>query len=105
MLATDGVNLLTSCVASNSTHGSITIGTTNSLTGNSNLQFGAVAGFNTGVFTAVGSASGALVGDPVQVTAGGITVIATVESAGVPSDFDLSAGSASRSSPCRSRFT
>jgi DNA-binding beta-propeller fold protein YncE len=92
MLATDGVNLLSSCVASNSTHGSITIGTTNSLTGNSNLQFGAVADFNTGVFTAVGSASGALVGDPVEVTAGGITVIATVESAGVPSDFDLSAG-------------
>jgi len=92
MLATDGVSLLSSCVASNSTHGSITIGTTNTLTGNSNLQFGAVADFNTGVFTAIGSPTGALVGDPVQVTAGGITVIATVESAGAPTDFDLSAG-------------
>jgi hypothetical protein len=92
MLATDGVNLLSSCVASNSTHGSITIGTTNTLTGNSNLQIGAVADFSTGVFTAIAPPAGALVGDPVQVTAGGVTVTATVESAGAPTDFDLGAG-------------
>jgi hypothetical protein len=92
MLATDGVNLLSSCVASNSTDGSITIGTTNTLTGNSNLQIGAVADFSTGVFTAIAPPAGALVGDPVQVTAGGVTVTATVESAGAPTDFDIGAG-------------
>jgi hypothetical protein len=93
MLATDGgVTTLALCVASNSTHGSITIGTTTTATGNSNLQVGVILDETTGVFTVVGSPTGALVADPAQVTAGGVTVTATVESAGVPSNFDLFAG-------------
>ena len=35
---------------------------------------------------------GSLIADPATVTAGGVTVTATVESAGVPTDFDLLAG-------------
>jgi hypothetical protein len=92
MLATDGVNTVSFCLASNSPHGSITIGATTTATGNSNLQVGLVADVNNFTFTVVGPAGGALVGDPVQVTAGGITVTATVESAGVPTNFDLLAG-------------
>jgi len=90
MLAADGVNTIPVCLASNSTHGSITIGNTTTLTGNSNLQVGLVA--NNGVFTVVAAAGGSLIADPATVTAGGVTVTATVESAGTPSDFDLIAG-------------
>src|SRR5262249_24041817 len=90
MLAADGVNTIPVCVTSNSTHGSITIGTTSNLTGNTNLQIGLVA--NSGVFTVVSPAGGAVISDPVTVTAGGVTATATVESAGNPSDFDLIAG-------------
>src|SRR5262249_45464569 len=43
MIATDGgVTKLALCLTSNSTHGSITIGTTTTPTGNSNLQVGLV---------------------------------------------------------------
>src|SRR5581483_5725546 len=71
MLATDGVTTSSVCIASNSTHGSIKIGSLPATTtGNSNLQGGLVADLN----------------------AGGFTVIATVESAGTPRDFDLLAG-------------
>ena len=90
MLAADGVNTIPVCLASNSTHGSITIGSTTTLTGNSNLQVGLVA--ENGNFTVVAPAGGALIADPATVTAGGITVTATVQSAGTPSDFDLIAG-------------
>jgi hypothetical protein len=92
MLATDGVSLVSFCVASNSTHGSITIGTSTNATGNSNLQGGLVADTRTFVFTFIGAAGGSLIADPVDVIAGGIAVTATVESAGVPTDFDLLAG-------------
>ena len=90
MLAADGSNTIPVCVTANSTHGSITIGTTTTLTGNSNLQIGLVA--NNGTFTVISGVGGALIADPATVTAGGVTVTATVESAGTPSDFDLIAG-------------
>jgi hypothetical protein len=90
MLAADGVNTLPVSVTANSTHGSITIGTTMTMTGNSNLQIGLVA--NSGTFTVVPGVGGSLIADPATVTAGGVTVTATVESAGTPSDFDLLAG-------------
>ncbi len=92
MLATDGNTFTSICVASNSSHGSITIGATTTATMNSNLQGGLVADLNNGVFTFISPAGGALVGDPVDVVAGGVTVTATVESAGTPTDFDLLAG-------------
>ena len=76
MLAADGVNTIPVCLASNSTHGSITIGNTTTLTGNSNLQVGLVA--NNGTFEVVGAVGGSLIADPATVTAGGITVTATV---------------------------
>src|SRR5262249_21275990 len=88
----DGVNTLNVCLASNSTNGSITIGTTSNLTGNTNLQVGMVFDSNTSVFNIVSPAGGAVISDPVMVTAGGIAVLATVSSAGDPSDFDLLAG-------------
>jgi sugar lactone lactonase YvrE len=92
MLATDGVNTVGICLASNSTHGTFAIGTTTTVTGNTNLQAGLVLNENTGVFTVIAPAGGAVISDPVQVTAGGVTVTATVESAGAPSDFSLLAG-------------
>jgi DNA-binding beta-propeller fold protein YncE len=93
MLATDGgITTLGLCVASNSSHGSITIGTTNTLTGNTNLQVGVVINETNGGTTVVGSPGGALVADPAQVTVGTITVTATVESAGLPSNFNFIAG-------------
>src|SRR5215475_2428463 len=94
MLATDGgATTLATCLASNSTHGSITIGTTTTATGNSNLQAGLVQDEGTSVFTVIAPPGGAFIADPVQVTAGGVTVTATVESAGVPSNFSFVAGS------------
>src|SRR4029453_18714803 len=46
----------------------------------------------TGTFTVVPVATGSLIADPATVTAGGVTVIATVESAGPPSNFNFIAG-------------
>jgi hypothetical protein len=93
MLVTDGgVTTLATCLASNSTHGTITIGTTTTATGNSNLQAGLVLDDNTSVFTVIAPPGGVLIADPAQVTAGGITVTATIESAGVPSNFNFIAG-------------
>jgi sugar lactone lactonase YvrE len=93
MLATDGVNTVSLCVTSNSTHGSIQLGILpGTETGNSNLQGGLVADFNTGEFTFISPAGGALVGDPVEVTVMNLSATATVESAGTPTDFDLLAG-------------
>jgi hypothetical protein len=93
MLATDGTILASLCVASNSTHGSIKIGNlAPTITGNSNLQGGLVADLNNGVFTFIAPPAGSLIADPATVNAGGVTVLATVESAGTPTDFDLLAG-------------
>jgi hypothetical protein len=90
MLATDGSTTIAVCLASNSTHGSIKVGNTTTVTGNSNLQVGLVVA--NGAFTVIGPPGGALVAASAQVTAGGQTVIATVESAGVPSNFNFIAG-------------
>ncbi len=89
-----GYNTATSvpCTPANSTHGSITIGTTITTTGNTNLQAGLVVDESTFVFSVVPPPDGALVSDPVQVTVGAFTVTATVEPAGVPSNFNLIAG-------------
>ena len=92
MLAADGSNFIPICLASNSTHGSITLGSTMSLTGNTNLQMGLIEDSNQGTFAVVDTPGGAVLSDPVTVTVGPATVIATVESAGAPSDFDLGAG-------------
>jgi NHL repeat len=93
MLATDGAILSSICVASNSTHGSIQIGgLPPTITGNSNLQGGLVADLNAGILTFIAAPGGSLIADPATVTAGGVTVIATVESAGTPTEFDLLAG-------------
>jgi hypothetical protein len=92
MLATDGgVTTLGICLASNSTHGSFTIGNTITATGNTNLQAGLVLDENSGNFTVIPPPDGAIVSDSVEITVG-LKVIATVESAGAPSNFNLLAG-------------
>jgi hypothetical protein len=92
MLATDGFNTQSICLGSNSTHGSFTIGATTTMTANTNLQAGLINDANTGLFTIIPPAGGALIAEPAEVTVGAVSVIATVESAGVPSNFDLFAG-------------
>jgi hypothetical protein len=93
MLATDGINTVSFCLASNSPNGSITIGTLPpTTTGNSNLQGGLVVDISNETFTFIAPPAGSLVADPVTVTIGTVTVTATVESAGTPTDFDLFAG-------------
>jgi DNA-binding beta-propeller fold protein YncE len=93
MIATDGgITKIALCLASHSTHGSITIGTTSTMTGISDLQAGLVLDENTSIFTVVPPAGGALISDPAQVTVGPLTITAVVESAGAPSNFDLGAG-------------
>lgn len=92
MLATDGINTVSFCVTSNSPNGTITIGNTTTATGNSNLQGGLVVNISSETFTFIAPAAGSLIADPVTVTAGGVTVTATVQSAGPPTDFDLLAG-------------
>ena len=92
MLATDGTTLASICVDSNSTHGSIKIGNlAPTITGNSNLQGGLVADLANSVFTFIAPPGRSLIADPATVTAG-FAVIATVESAGTPTHFDLLAG-------------
>jgi hypothetical protein len=76
------------CVASNSTHGSITLGNITTTTGNTNLQIG-IVDFGS---TTVSAAGGALVADPVQLSTPVGPVTAVTESAGTPSNFSLFAG-------------
>jgi hypothetical protein len=76
------------CVASNSTHGSITLGNITTATGNTNLQIG-IPGLGS---TIVSAAGGALVVDPVQLSTPVGPVTAVTESAGTPSNFNLFAG-------------
>jgi hypothetical protein len=85
MLATDGVNTESLCLASNSTHGSITIGGITTLTGNTNLQTGLILQS----FAVVTPAGGAVISDPTPAP-GGLTAI--VSSAGDPSNFNLIGG-------------
>src|SRR5262249_8621372 len=92
MLATDGPNTQSVCIASNSTHGSFTIGTTATVTANTNLQFGLINDSNLGTVGIIPPASGTLLADQDQATVGGFHVTATLEPAGVPSNLDLFAG-------------
>jgi hypothetical protein len=92
LLATDGVNSEAVCLASNSTHGSITIGNLTETTGNTNLQVGLVLDQSTGTFSAVQPSGGALVADPVRLDTPVGPVTAVPTSAGTPSNFDLFAG-------------
>jgi hypothetical protein len=85
-----GTGTIGFCLASNSTHGSITIGPLTTPTGNTNLQLGLVFDNSTGVFTAIQPPGGDIVADPVPILGGAVT--ATVESAGTPSNFNLFAG-------------
>jgi hypothetical protein len=94
MLAADGINAITLCLGSNSTHGSIKIGNLPvTTTGNTNLQAGLVLDENTFEFAVIPPPGGALLADPVQVTGTPVgTVTAVTQSAGTPSDFNLFAG-------------
>jgi hypothetical protein len=92
MLGTDGSTAIGFCIGSNSTHGSITLGKITTTTGNTNLQFGAIENSNSGGFSVVSPAAGALVADPVQLSTPVGAVTAVTESAGAPSNFNLIAG-------------
>jgi hypothetical protein len=115
MLATDGVDKDPVCIASNSPNGEIKLGNSVQTTGNTNLQVGGV--IDDGVVAPlIQPAGGALVSQPVNVEGGLLglmcpsdiplvsaicdglvgsplnAVTATVEPAGNPSNFSLSAG-------------
>jgi hypothetical protein len=88
MLAADGVSAQPICVASNSSHGSITLGNLTTVTGNTNLQLGSVQ--SNDVFSVVTPPGGALVSTSAQILNGAVT--ATVENAGTPTNFNPLAG-------------
>lgn len=114
MLAADGASTTDTCVASHSSSGSITLGKTTATTGASDLQLGLLSSGST--LSLVTPSGGALVADSAKIPGGllglmcpsnvpvitqickAITdntlnnVIATIEPAGAPSDFDLAAG-------------
>ncbi|MEV0786573.1 hypothetical protein AB0I52_27165 [Streptomyces sp. NPDC050423] len=116
MLAADGTTDIAICVSSHSESGSIKLGNTEATTGANDLQFGVVRNASTGASKIVAPAGGAIVGAPTDIPGGllglmcpsGIPVVsgicgqladsslnrvvATVESAGTPSNFDLTAG-------------
>lgn len=114
MLAADGVSVSSSCVSSSATSGTIKLGGTTITTGATDLQLGLVN--HEGVYSTVAPSGGAVIGAPVDIP-GGILglmcpskipvisdicrqvadsslnrVVATIESAGAPRDFDLGAG-------------
>lgn len=114
MLAADGQQTAALCLASGSASGTIVLGNTTATTGESNLQFGLLN--SGGSFQIAAPSGGAVLAEPVQIPGGllglmcpsdipvvsdiceelvngGINgVTATLEPAGVPSDFDLGAG-------------
>jgi hypothetical protein len=93
MLASDGISSIVFCLGSNSTHGSIAIGTITTTTGSTNLQVGLLLDTSTSEFSVVGSPTGALVADPVEIPNTPVgAVTAVTESAGLPSNFNLFAG-------------
>lgn len=116
MLAADGQDLVASCVSSFSPGGSIKLGNTVATTGANDMQFGVIQDTAAGTFTVVPPAGGALVGAPTQIPGGLLglmcpadtpvvsfvcnqitdaslnRVMATVESAGAPTEFNLTAG-------------
>jgi NHL repeat len=95
MLATNGdFNTLglAFCLASNSTHGSITLGNITTTTGNTNLQTGLIDANGTFTVIPAGSPAGSLIADPVQLSTPVGPVTAITESAGTPSNFNLFGG-------------
>ncbi len=116
MLAADGQVTVATCVSSQSPGGTIKLGKTTATTGPNDLQFGVVQQTATGTFTVVPPPGGAVIGSPTEIPGGllglmcpsGIPVIsdicklltdntlnrvtATVESAGTPTEFSLTAG-------------
>ncbi|MFJ9036052.1 hypothetical protein ACIRF8_05630 [Streptomyces sp. NPDC102406] len=115
MLAADGIDDQATCISSSSSSGVIKIGTSVVPTGKTDLQAGIIT-HSDGTNTVVAPSDGALVADPanlpggllglmcpsdipvVSAVCGKITdaslnrVVATVESVGTPSDFQLLAG-------------
>jgi hypothetical protein len=116
MLAADGTSNIAFCVASNSPSGSIKLGKITAPMGDSNLQIGVIENANTGAFSVVTSAGGAIVNAPIQIPGGLLGLIcpssvpvvsavcneitnstlnavtAVVQPAGNPSNFSLDAG-------------
>ncbi|MFI1886291.1 hypothetical protein [Streptomyces jumonjinensis] len=116
MLAADGQDTVATCVSSRSPSGSIELGNTTAVTGANDLQFGVVQTTATGVFTVVPPKNGALIGESAEIPGGLLglmcpgdipvvtdicrlltdnslnRVTATVESAGAPTGFSLTAG-------------
>lgn len=117
MLAADGVKYAAACASADSPSGSSRIGNTSLTTGQSNLQFGLIENNTTtpSTFSVVAPSAGALVAAPANVPGGLLglmcpsnvplitqlceeaennglnAVTATVESAGAPSDFSITA--------------
>jgi hypothetical protein len=113
MLAADGTTTVDLCLASHSTNGSIKLGNTTATTGASDLQLGVLSEATTSL---VSPSGGGLVAAPVKIPGGLLglmcpssvplvtqicqtltdnslnDVIATVEPAGAPSNFDVAAG-------------
>ncbi|MFD7426051.1 hypothetical protein ACFV6Z_03135 [Streptomyces sp. NPDC059818] len=116
MLAADGQDLVASCVSSYSPGGAIKLGSTEATTGANDMQFGVIQDTAAGTFKVIPPAGGALVGAPTTIPGGllglmcpsDIPVVsavcqqitnvslnkvnATVESAGAPTEFNLTAG-------------
>ncbi|HEY9438289.1 MAG TPA: hypothetical protein VIS29_06500 [Streptomyces sp.] len=114
MLAADGVNSTATCISSASAGGSITLGTTQVPTGNTDLQLGVIQ-HSDGTTSLVAPSDGVLVADSVEIPGGliglmcpsGIPLIsgickqltdnslnrvtATIEQAGAPRDFNMAA--------------
>lgn len=118
MLAADGRAEIVQCIASHAASGSIKLGSTEVATGASDLQIGVVQ-HTGGAPTLITPASGALIADSADIPGGLLglmcpsdipvigdicrqitnstlnRVTATVESAGAPTDFNLTAGATS----------
>lgn len=114
MLAADGATVAALCLSSTATTGTFTIGETTLTTGATDLQAGVLN--QAGGYTLVAPAAGAVVGAPVDIPGGLLglmcpsripvisdicervvnsplnRVTATIQSAGAPRDFNLSAG-------------
>src|SRR5690606_31939341 len=114
MLAADGINTIATCIASSSATGSITLGKTEVATGRTDLQLGVVQRAD-GTAALVAPPEGALTADPAEIPGGllglmcpsGIPLVpgscrqrtddnrnrvtATIEPAGAPRDFHMSA--------------
>ncbi|PCG83752.1 hypothetical protein CIB93_22760 [Streptomyces sp. WZ.A104] len=114
MLAADGIDAIATCIASGSVTGSITLGKSHVTTGTTDLQLGVIQRSD-GTTSLVAPPEGALTADPAEIPGGllglmcpsGIPLVsvicrqltdndlnrvtATIEPAGAPRDFNMSA--------------